>query len=738
MAAMDQTVLDWRRDLQGELDELRRELLSTFMILAFAIGWLWFTYVTVTVGPVGRRHLPAVALYVGMAATFVLRKWNYRVASWAYVLSLALAVVLLIAVQPASLLALAFGTSVVVVANALLGGWPAFVAAMIMWTLGTIAWHSGRGMPLRWNTFDILALYLLTWAAAWLSARPLESSVELVRSSWQRVADAVAEARTRRGELLRVVRALEEATYRIERMNNELIVARREAEEARALKARFVATVSHELRSPLNLILGFSRLMALSPERYGAPLPSAYQADVDAIYRNSQHLSALVDDILDLTQIEAQRLPLVKDRISLEEDVIARAVSTVQPLADRKGLYIRQETAGNLPWVLADPVRLRQVVLNLLTNAIRFTLRGGVTIRASLRDDHLLVSIQDTGPGIPGKEMDNLFREFQQVQAAEKREEGGSGLGLAISKYLVELHGGQIGVESRVGVGTTFTFTVPLPGTVPLAADTVKTREVAPLTRGPQSCLVVHDDPALVRLLARYIEGYRVVGLPDGQEAMAMTDMLHPKAILTTPELAEAIHESLADTPYDVPVISCAMPRARDHARVEGLVHYLVKPVAPEAVAAVMRHVEPNGEATVLLVDDDPDAVRLLEHMLGSLLRPYRILRAYDGAQALEIMEQVIPDVLFLDLVMPRMDGFRTMAQMRADERLRQVPVVVVSGRNWVEETAVLGTSIHVRVREPMAMATGAKCLQGLLDGLQARYLPYPEPPPPSTPAPAI
>ncbi len=164
-----------------------------------------------------------------------------------------------------------------------------------------------------------------------------------------------------------MVRALEEATYRIERMNNELIVARREAEEARALKARFVATVSHELRGPMNLILGFSRLMALSPKSYEQPLPRCYRADIHTIYRNCQHVLALVDDILDLSQIEAQRLPLVRDRVDLEDDVVRKAVGIVESLMERKGLTLRLELAGNLPWVLADQVRLRQALLNLLS-----------------------------------------------------------------------------------------------------------------------------------------------------------------------------------------------------------------------------------------------------------------------------------------------------------------------------------------------------------------------------------
>jgi len=220
--------------------------------------------------------------------------------------------------------------------------------------------------------------------------------------------------------------------------------------------------VSHELRGPLNLILGFSRLMALSPERYGEPLPGAYRADVATIYRNSRHLSDLIDDILDLSQIEAERLPLAKERVDLEEEVVKEAAEFVHPLAERKGLTLTLRLAGTLPAVMVDRVRLRQVVLNLLTNAVRFSEKGEITLRTERQRERVLVSVQDSGPGIDADQLPRLFQEFSQAQPAERREVRGSGLGLAISKQLVELHGGEIWVQSTRGVGSTFSFTVPL------------------------------------------------------------------------------------------------------------------------------------------------------------------------------------------------------------------------------------------------------------------------------------
>ncbi|MCD6520805.1 MAG: response regulator, partial [Anaerolineae bacterium] len=580
--------------------------------------------------------------------------------------------------------------------------------------------------------FTVLFLYGLTLAASWLMDRPLKTSAEWAVSGWARAHASLAEARQRRAELYRALRALEEATYRIERMNNELLLAQREAEEARALKARFVATVSHELRGPLNLILGFAKLMALSPESYGQPLPPAYRADVDAIYRNAQHLVSLVDDVLELSQIEAQRLALLKDRIDLETDVVEKVVRIVQPLVERKGLYLRKELAGNLPWILADPVRLRQALLNLLTNAVRFTEKGGITVRTSLQDGQILVSVADTGPGIAREDIPKLFKEFHQVHRPKGEKEKGSGLGLSISKHLIELHGGKIWVESERGRGTTFYFTVPLLGERSSQEGLLHIKESWQLPQGPETCLVVHENPEVVRLLARHMEGYRIVGLPDEKEVPKLVEKLHPKAIITTRPLAPKVRQRLASLPYDVPVISCAMPRLGSGGSLKGILGYLVKPIMPEALVAVMRKVERDGETRVLLVDDDPDAVRLLERMLLALPRPYEIWKAYDGAQALEVMREVLPDIVLMDLVMPGMDGREAIRQMRADERLSRIPVVIISARGWSDKETVVHSPIVVSYRRPMNIARAARCFQSVLSELAPQYLVQSEPVPPS------
>ncbi|MCD6520048.1 MAG: response regulator [Anaerolineae bacterium] len=711
-----------RRDLHTEIDALRQSLLPKFLWLMFILSWFWYIYVALRYPGLGIHDLSLLLLPLMSYLAIRLSKKSHYLSCWLFVSSMLLTDAFVALSFPLERITVVFAPVAIIAAGALFGALEALGVTTVAWLLHALA-HFVRGeYPLlSWPILEIAIPYYLIWAASWLASYPLQESVESALAGWAQAREALKEARNRRGELYRVVRALEEATFRIERMNNELIVARQEAEEAKALKARFVATVSHELRGPLNLILGFTRMMVLSPESYGGPLPMAYRSDMYTVYRTAQHLSSLVDDVLDLSQIEARRLPLVKERIDLDKDVIGKVVDIVRPLAERKGLYLRVEVEQNLPELIADPVRLRQALLNLLTNALRFTEKGGITIKAKRTRGHLLVSVQDTGPGIAAEDLPKLFREFHQLHRPQEKEKG-SGLGLAISKHLIELHGGEIWAESVQGEGTVFHFTVPLPGMRPVEVGLLEARELSPSLEMP-ICLVVHDDPLVVRMLARHLEGYRVVGLPDAQEVRALTEMLHPRAIVVSTEEEEQVLAQL-DGALRVPVINCALPRSIGGERADGVLSYLIKPIEPEMIMSIMKRVEREPETKVLLVDDDPDTVKLLERMLTSLPRPYRILKAYDGLQALEIMQQEVPDIVFMDLLMPGLDGRQTIAKMRMDERTREVPVVIISARDWEEEDLTIGDELRVRYCRPISLSKGMKYLQALLDAFRPDYLP--------------
>jgi len=446
---------------------------------------------------------------------------------------------------------------------------------------------------------------------------------------------------------------------------------------------------------------------------------------VATIYRNSQHLADLVDDILDLSQIEADHLPLVRDRIDLGE-VIEDALGIVRPLAKRKALVMREELADDLPLILADRVRLRQVLLNILTNAVRFTERGDIVVRTLREAEEITVSVQDTGPGIGREMLPRLFQEFYQPNLPKEGEARGSGLGLSISKYLVELHGGRIWAESQVGIGTTVFFTLPLPEASPLRSSVTHARKLSGRSGDHHPYIVAHADPAIVRLLARHLDGYRVMGVTDVSGILPLVDELHPLAVVTQDGLARPLHEQLAARGLDVPMVGCAMPHRNEG--LNGAIHYLTKPVNPEMIRAVMRQVDRDEGTTILLVDDDPDAVRLMETMLTALPYPYHILKAYDGATALEIMGHTRPDIVFLDLLMPNLSGEQVLACMRADENLRDVPVVVVSARDWLNEATVLRPPFSVYATGSLSVPQVACWLSTILREISADYLTTAEP----------
>ena len=708
-------------DLEQALDELRHRALRFVAPVLLALGWLWGFGNMMVNGIATNRDLPALGLVASMTVILIVHRRRPRLACWLFLPALVLVQALIVRFYPTAA-SIYFGIVGVIVLSPVLGAWHAIAGAAALWAVGA-------GMLLRGNPAfrpDLpvsLAFYALATGAVWFAGRSLRLAVSWALTGWQRAQDALQETRARRGELYRTLRALEEATYRIERMNSELILARGEAEEARAAKARFVATVSHEIRGPLNLILGFSRLMALSPERYNHPLPTDYRADVVTIYRNSQHLASLVDDILDMSQVEAERLPLIKERVDLEAEVVSEALQIAKPLAERKGLWLHLDLHGALPHVLIDPVRIRQVVLNILMNAARFTEAGGITLRTRLEEKRVVVSIADTGPGIAPSDLSHLFKAFQQLSPADRGDGKGSGLGLSISKQLVELHGGEIWAESEVGIGTSVSFSLPLPG-VTETVSRPRRSQGGGASREKDHVLVIHQDPATVKILSRYLEGYRIIGLPDDGELVAVVEELHPRAIIATGDHVPLVHQRLSTLDYDVPLIACAMPRVVAGGSAEGVLGCLIKPVSREMLLAVIGRLDHGGELTVLIVDDDLDTLRLLETMLLAIPQPYRILKALDGTQALQVMDTETPDVVLVDLVMPGMGGEELIARMRHDPRLAAVPVVIVSAKDWSEEAVSIGLPISVSRRAPLSMRDATQCLLSIINVVHPRYLP--------------
>ncbi len=540
-------------------------------------------------------------------------------------------------------------------------------------------------------------------------------------------------ARSQQAEYKQALADAAHANQQLTLINRKLAEARLAAEAAERAKAAFVANVSHEFRTPLNMIIGFSEMITQAPEVYGGDLPPALMADLVTILRNSRHLSALIDDVLDLSQIEAGRMALTRERVSLA-DTIDAARAVVERLVTSKGLHMEIDVPPDLPLVFCDRTRTREVVLNLLSNAARFTDRGSLSVRARREGANVIVAVTDTGPGIAAEDMDRIFRPFEQLDSSTRRRYGGTGLGLAISRSFVELHGGAMWMESKPGVGTTVFFRLPI-DPPQQASDTPlrwvnpdwvyreRTRpSLAPVTPPRPRLLVQERKGSLQRLLRRYLDNVEIVPVADLEEASAQLAHLPAQALLinaaSVPDALQRLSSSSAALP-ETPTIICSVPDPPEAAGVSGIAEYLVKPVSREGLLAALDRLEIKG-GTVLVVDDEPEARHLFWRMLASAGRDYRVLMAGTAEQALQMLRHDRPDVMLLDLVMPGMGGFALLAMRGRDPALRDIPVVVISARDPAGQPIV---SDALAITQPGGLAVHqlVACFEALTQILKPR-----------------
>ncbi|MBI2940087.1 MAG: response regulator [Chloroflexi bacterium] len=708
-----------------DLGDLRGEALGpmTLGLLLLAVGY----GMALVASP---REAPAAgwALLTGLFAlaglVYLAIPLGQALAGLILTTGLGLAVVAGVYLYPTYPVASAFAL-VVVLAGILLGWRGGFVVAGA--TSGAIlALASGSDGALAPETAT--AALGLVWLGAllgWAGARPTQQALDWSWSSYLQALEKTEELKDRQGELSRLSKSLTEAYLRLEEINRELARAREVAEEARRLKAEFAANISHELRTPLNLIIGFSEMMAMAPHAYGSePLPAPYRGDLNAIYRSARHLSTLIDDVLDLSSIEAGRMGLAKEWASLP-GIVQEAVATVDVIFQARGLSLDVHCPDALPPVYVDRTRIRQILINLLNNAARFTDHGGVTIEVDGDGEQAHIAVADTGVGIPEAELPHVFDEFRQVNDPAGRHYEGSGLGLTISKRFAILHGGSMSVESAVGVGTTFHLSLPVWDPSPVSglpvAWPVPTRPVASTGR---TVAVLDGEPDQLKLFQRYLDGF-------GVEAASGVPSRPAEALVVTASGWQEGWQKLQrvrELPHNLPLAVCLLPDLQGICRRLGVAEYLVKPVSRESLLASLGRLGGNVRR-ILVVDDDPEMVRLLARMIGSAAKRYRVWKAYGGREALELLRERRPDAIILDLLMPDVDGYTVLEQIRSEDELRGVPVIAVTARGADRET-VVANALLVTTNQGLSVGQMMACLRVSLDALKTA------PPPDSAPAP--
>jgi signal transduction histidine kinase/DNA-binding response OmpR family regulator len=481
------------------------------------------------------------------------------------------------------------------------------------------------------------------------------------------------------------------------RLFREIEDKSQELEIASRYKSEFLANMSHELRTPLNAIIGYSEMLE---EEAGDLGQEVFIPDLQKIHGAGKHLLSLINSVLDLSKIEAGKMDLYLENFAIAP-MVQEVVATVKPLVEKNRNTLDVHCADGLGTMRADLTKLRQTLFNLLSNACKFTERGTVTLRVgreSVNDgEWISFSVADTGIGMSPEQTGKLFRSFTQADASTTRKYGGTGLGLAISRKFCQMMGGDISVASTPGQGSTFTARLPAAVVEPEAASSTRAGETAAtaprLPEGAPTVLVIDDDLTVHDLLSRFLnkEGLRMVAARSGEEGIRLARELRP-AVITLDVLMPgmdgwAVLTALKADPVlsDIPVIVLSIVDEKQMGYALGAADYLAKPIDWERLAAVLKRYEcARPPCPVLIIEDDANLRELLRRRLQK--EQWTVIEAENGRAGLERMSEREPELILLDLMMPEMDGFQFLDEVRKHENWKSIPVIVITAKELTPE----------------------------------------------------
>lgn len=528
--------------------------------------------------------------------------------------------------------------------------------------------------------------------------RTLASAAEAIEAGRYETRVAV-EGRDELGRLATAFNSMSGAIARdIDRRQKvaaELSEAREQADAANRAKSAFLASMSHELRTPMNAILGYSEMLIEELEDEGR---ESAVADLRKIHGAGKHLLALINDVLDLSKIEAGKVELYVETFEVQA-VLNEAEATLTPLAAKNGNRLVIETAGGIGKVRADLTKVRQSLFNLLSNAAKFTKDGTITLRTWVSADRIHFAVTDTGIGIPADKLDHVFEEFTQADSSTTRNYGGTGLGLAISRRFCRMMGGDITVESEVGRGSTFTIELPLRVDVreairdASAEGQMATDGTAAASADGATVLVIDDDPDARQLLQRTLEreNFSVVTAASGQEGLEVARRVRPALItldVTMPGMdGWFVLRALKADPElrSIPVVMVTIVGQAETGFALGATDYMTKPVdRAHLVESIRRYVGTRATTSVLVVEDDEPTRTLVRRMLEEA--GFVVDEAENGAVGLERVRATPPSIILLDLMMPVMDGFAFLTQLRSGGAGSEIPVLVLTAKELSED----------------------------------------------------
>ena len=503
-----------------------------------------------------------------------------------------------------------------------------------------------------------------------------------------------------------------ERTTELEEANTRLI-------EASQLKSQFLANMSHELRTPLNSIIGFTGIIL---QGIVGELNDEQKKQLNMVYESAKHLLGLINDILDLSKIEAGKIEIIPAEFEIRE-LIQTVEKMVFPMIEKKGLTLQVAVSEDVPpTIYNDKNRIKQVLINLLSNAIKFTESGEITLisdfglgNADLRNSahfikndrakrynkseiripqsEIVFSVADTGIGIKPEHLSEIFDEFKQIEGPLKEKPTGTGLGLAISKKMVEMMEGRIWVESVYEKGTCFQFAIPVKEITTAKRAPVISPEALDLIK--KLVLTIDDEIEAQEILKTYLksEGYEVIQAYNAMEAMELAKKYRPFAITLDIMMPgkdgwDILHE-LKEEPQSepIPVICISILDNREMGLSLGAFEYLVKPITKEQLMKELCRLEKRFRIyDILIVDDEPQAVELLAQYLGGETNNYRVAKAFGGKEGLAAVKERRPDLIILDLMMPEIDGFEVIRHLKKSEGTKEIPIIIVSAMKLTQE----------------------------------------------------
>jgi signal transduction histidine kinase/DNA-binding response OmpR family regulator/HAMP domain-containing protein len=530
--------------------------------------------------------------------------------------------------------------------------------------------------------------------------------------------------------------ATRKLSIEIAKRNEELSTKNAEIEKAYRVKSDFLSSMSHELRTPLNSIIGFSSVLLGST---ADPVTNDQRMALEKILKNGRHLLQLINDILDLSKLESGRMALSVESEDINS-IVSNCLLIVEPLIQSKKLTLKQEIQPNLPKLTTDIVKVRQIVVNLLSNAAKFTEKGGISVNVTQRPDGMIAfAVKDSGIGIEKKNFEVVFEEFKQVDSSSTRKYKGTGLGLPISRRLARMLGGDLTIESEYGHGSTFTLAIP-PTLPPLAAESAMKvlgrPEMPQAGQAPKQAyeagvvagqgvqvLCIDDDPDVIEILRKYLvpEGYSVAGALSGDEGIELATKVKPALItldIMMPkkdgwQVLRELKQNAATR--DIPVIIHSIVDNKPLAMSLGAVDVMTKPTEPKRLLALVKKYYQTGDQFILLVDDHLDFALACKDLLKR--DGFEVRIASSGPEALAILKDSTPSLILLDLMMPGMDGFRVIQELDRNQKWRQIPVVAMSPKELTEaeEKELRSRTVDLLVKDTFSTADFSKTIKRIL-----------------------